>query len=331
MQTHSVDALGQLFESIEVSSTALNICNLRHPWGIAFPGANATYLHAVTHGEMRVEYADGSVFELRAGDVLLSSRLMPGAMMSRPGVTLIGLEQLWSERGFTRWAEQRSTPSPNVLTFGGRGSRTLMIGVMFGVGEPWRTNLLSKLPPHIHLKRSENVLAPWLATALKAISQENLRQPLGYGPIAQRIGEIVLFSCIRSYLLRASDDERNWFSALTDRRLAKVITVMRTDPNRGWTLRSLAREAGMSRSTFASRFHDVVAMSPMKYLRNLQMTQAASDLAAGQISVKEAARRTGYASPSAFSIAFKRRFGASPQRYTVHQEPVAEHRKGFSA
>jgi AraC-like DNA-binding protein len=314
-QTSSADSLTALFESVEVDTTVLAMWNLRAPWGIAFPGADAAILHAVTAGSARVEYADGSVFQLQAGDVLLTNRFIRGAVMSQEGVALTRFEEIWSKRGLELWSPGRSSPSPNILSFGGRGPRTVMMGVMFEVGEPWRTSLLMRLPPYIHLKRAESVLAPWLQAAVSAVAEENTRQPLGYGPIARRIAEIVLFSCIRSYFARPRIAELAWISALTDRRLARVLTAIRADPDRPWTLAELAREAGLARSTFAARFHEVVAVSPMRYLRELRMRRVADALAAGRMTVKEAARRSGYASASAFSVAFKRKFGTPPHAY----------------
>lgn len=317
MSAQPSDRLSQLFESVEVDTSVLTLWNLRDPWGVAFPGAPAALLHAVTAGAARFEYADGAVFHLEAGDVLLTSRSSRGAMMSGVDVPLTQFEQLWAERGLDLWAPGRSaqSQSPNLVKFGGHGPQTNMMAVMFDVGEPWRTNLLMRLPPYIHLKRSESILAPWLDTALSGLAEESVRQPLGYGPIARRIAEIVLFSCIRSYFTDPARDELRWLSALTDRHLAQVLNAVRTRPDHGWTLAELSREAGMSRSTFAARFHEVLAVSPMRYLRDLRMKLVAEELAAGRISVKEAARRTGYTSASAFSVAFKRKFGAPPHTY----------------
>jgi AraC-like DNA-binding protein len=316
MKTQPSDRLSELFESVEVDTTVLTLWKLHHPWGVAFPGAHAAILHAVTAGSARFEYADGTVFRLEAGDVLLTNHCIRGAMVSRAGVPLTRFEDLWAERGFALWEPGRSVQSLNLLEFGGQGPQTIMMAVMFDVGEPWRTNLLMKLPPYIHLRRSESVLAPWLEAAVSGLAEENARQPLGYGPIAHRIAEIVLFSCIRSYFADPEREELRWFSALTDRRLAKVLTAVRTQPDHEWTLSELSREAGMSRSTFAARFHEVLAVSPMKFLRDLRMTRAAEALAAGRLTVKEAARRTGYTSASAFSVAFKRKFGAPPHGYS---------------
>lgn len=315
MKTQPADKLSELFESVEVDTTVLTVWKLRHPWGVAFPGPNAAILHAVTAGVAHFEYADGARFRLDPGDILLTNRSSPGAMMSRAGVALVPFEELWAQRGFELWTPGRSVQALNVVQFGGHGAQTTMMAVMFDVGEPWRTNLLMKLPNYIHLKRSESVLAPWLEAAVSGLAEENARQPLGYGPIAHRVAEIVLFSCIRSYFVDPQRDGLRWFSALTDQRLAKALTAVRTRPDHAWTLAELSREAGMSRSTFAARFHEVLAVSPMKYLRDVRMTRVAEALAAGKLTVKEAARRTGYTSASAFSVAFKRKFGAPPHAY----------------
>jgi len=313
MDRNTRDALAPLFESIEIDSTTLALWRLGHPWGIAFPGTNGASLHAVTAGSAYFELGDGTTFVLQPGDVLLMTRFLPGTMRSRPGVPLVPLERIWAEHHFNRWQPGLTSPAPNVLEYGGRGTRTLIMGVLFDVAEPWRTNLLARLPSHLHFKRGQSVLARWLASALSAIVEENVRLPLGYGPIARRIAEIVLFSCIRSYLAGTRREDLHWLSALTNRHISRALSVMRTAPDRHWTVGGLAREAGMSRSTFAARFREVIGISPMKYLRDLRMKQAANALALGQVTVKQAARAAGYAYAGAFRMAFKRRYGVLPR------------------
>jgi AraC-like DNA-binding protein len=317
MQATPVDALNLLFESVQIDSTSLTLCDLRHPWGIAFPGVGPAILHAVTAGTARFEYQDGTVFELQPGEVLLTNRYTRCDIMSRRGAPLTDFQKLWAERGLARWApERRDFSAPNLLRFGGRGPRTLLMGVIFEIREPWRSSLLMKLPPYIHLKREQSGLAPWLEAAISAFVAESTRQPHGYGAIARRLGEIVLFSSLRSYLASPKrDTELHWFAALTDKRIARVLDAIKTTPQHPWTLNELAHEAGMSRSAFAERFHEVVGLAPVKYLRDVRMNYVAQRLASGTLTVKDAARRTGYSSASAFSTAFKRMFGAAPQLY----------------
>ena len=75
---------------------------------------------------------------------------------------------------------------------------------------------------------------------------------------------------------------------------------------------TLAREAGMSVSTFHANFKAVTVKPPLRYLQTIRLHKAQVLMVAG-MSVAEAARRVGYESPSQFSREFKRLFGGSPR------------------
>ena len=90
---------------------------------------------------------------------------------------------------------------------------------------------------------------------------------------------------------------------------------MHADTKRPWTLAALAREVGMSRSAFASRFAQLVGVPPIEYLANWRMTLAKSALASSEVPMADIAEMAGYQSVSAFSTAFKRETGLSPTLY----------------
>ena len=82
------------------------------------------------------------------------------------------------------------------------------------------------------------------------------------------------------------------------------------------TLEAVAAEAGVSRSTLAKRFNDLVGEPPLTYLTKWRMT-VAMDLLIEQetATVSEVARAVGYADPFTFSAAFKRVRGMSPSEF----------------
>jgi AraC-like DNA-binding protein len=43
---------------------------------------------------------------------------------------------------------------------------------------------------------------------------------------------------------------------------------MHDQPKRDWSLPDLAAEAGMSRTSFANTFRDIVGITPVQYLQN---------------------------------------------------------------
>jgi AraC-like DNA-binding protein len=84
-----------------------------------------------------------------------------------------------------------------------------------------------------------------------------------------------------------------------------------TEPLR---VETLAREAGMSVSTFHHHFKALTAMSPLQYQKQLRL-QEARRLLLGEVSdAASAGHRVGYESPSQFSREYARLFGVPPAR-----------------
>lgn len=71
----------------------------------------------------------------------------------------------------------------------------------------------------------------------------------------------------------------------------------------------------MSRSAFAARFRDIVAVPPMTYLTRWRMLLAGDRLTHSELPISEIALSVGYESESAFSTAFKRVMGCAPRRF----------------
>ena len=77
----------------------------------------------------------------------------------------------------------------------------------------------------------------------------------------------------------------------------------------------LARQSGLSRSSFAERFTEFVGTPPMQYLQRWRLQMAASKLLDGATSIAVVAAQTGYESEAAFSRAFKRVLGEPPAEW----------------
>lgn len=116
-----------------------------------------------------------------------------------------------------------------------------------------------------------------------------------------------------------------------DRRLAVVLSSIHGDPSRNWGLEELAKRAGMSRTSLAVRFRDMMGVPPLAYVTFWRMYLARRELRAGA-SISEAAAAVGYASESAFSSAFKRAVAVAPGQYrrTAHSEAEVPQSAGKS-
>lgn len=94
--------------------------------------------------------------------------------------------------------------------------------------------------------------------------------------------------------------------------ISRALRRIHRDFSQELEVGTLAREAGMSPSTFHANFKAVTASSPLRYLQTIRLHKA-QVLLVGGTPVAEAARQVGYESASQFSREFKRLFGGSPR------------------
>jgi AraC-like DNA-binding protein len=91
--------------------------------------------------------------------------------------------------------------------------------------------------------------------------------------------------------------------------------LLQDDSAHPWTVAELARATGTSRAGFARRFKQLIGEPPMTFLTNWRLTLAADLLREPGATVGSVARQVGYATPFAFSTAFKRVRGVSPREH----------------
>jgi AraC family transcriptional regulator, activator of mtrCDE len=120
-----------------------------------------------------------------------------------------------------------------------------------------------------------------------------------------RAGETILgrlFEILLQLVLRDSSvvrmEEVEALRARADPGLRRVIESVHADPAKPWTLSTLARRAGMSRSTFAERFRTAMGVSAIAYLRRHRLALAERRMTQEGLSTREVARATGFGSAS---------------------------------
>lgn len=99
------------------------------------------------------------------------------------------------------------------------------------------------------------------------------------------------------------------------RRVAAVIREIRAHPDRPWTVASMARHCGLSRSALAAAFTASTGEAPIAYLTRERMERAAKLLRNKTLSMHEIGQRVGYPIESSFARAFRRHWGTAPRRY----------------
>jgi AraC-like DNA-binding protein len=170
------------------------------------------------------------------------------------------------------WGRIRKTEDVSEIPEGAR----YIAGGFFGFTGSHAEMLLHSLPPIVHIRReSDKAAMRWSLERLR----EELRYPQPGGSlIAQQLAYMMLIQALRLYLSDTTTTGCGWLSALSDKHMSIAISSLHGDPGYPWTLHSLAKRVGMSRSVFAMRFRKTVGATPMEYLTRWRMLLAADRL-----------------------------------------------------
>jgi AraC-like DNA-binding protein len=106
-------------------------------------------------------------------------------------------------------------------------------------------------------------------------------------------------------------------------RIARALERLRNDFDRTLRVEDVAREVGMSVSSFHHHFRAVTAMSPLQFQKQLRLQEARRLLLGEDLDVAGAGYRVGYSDASQFTREYKRLFGAPPARDVVRLREAA--------
>jgi AraC-like DNA-binding protein len=139
---------------------------------------------------------------------------------------------------------------------------------------------------------------------------ECLRAPADARILAPQIVKEMTYRVLRGPqgdALRAVAARHSYFG-----QISKAMHRMHTDYSDSLDIDTLARESGMSVSTFHHNFKTVTSSSPLQYLKAIRLHKARLLMVNEGLGAGVASSRVGYESPSQFSREFKRFFGNSP-------------------
>jgi AraC family transcriptional regulator len=93
----------------------------------------------------------------------------------------------------------------------------------------------------------------------------------------------------------------------------QVVWLVETQMGSNPSVQRLSRETGLSRFVISRLFADATGKTVAAYLRGRRLTQAAKLLVDSEMTVLRIADAIGYGSHEAFTRAFRREFGATPE------------------
>ncbi len=306
-----MDALGGLLDTPRARGAFALRALMNAPWSLRDQACSPLTLIAGVAGTLWLTPDDGDPFQIGPGDVALArapvyymladSPSTPPQMIIHPGQRCCDLNG----------DSLHETMMHGVRTWGNDadGSTVFLIGAYEHLSDI-SERLLRALPPVLSLTHSE-----WQSPLVALLRDEVIKDEVGQAAVLDRLLDLLLTAVLKAWFGKHDSSKPEWWRYQGDRIIERTLRIMHDQPANPWTMDALALEVGASRASLARRFQERVGESPMTFLRNWRMALAADLLCQPDESVSTVAEKVGYATPFAFSAAFKRVRGVSPQAH----------------
>jgi len=296
-----MDVLSDILSKVKLSSAVYFKSDFSEPWGMDIPKGPFAQFHIVTKGQCVLKTKEESI-QLFTGDIVVfpmgASHWLANNEKSKRYEGLEVVEAILSGKS---------------LFEGDQLSTTLVCGHFEfdrHVGHPF----IKELPAMIHISDDDVKQFSWLKNITDLVIDEAEKERPGSNVIVNKLGEIFFIHTLRA-LIENNKLKTGFMAAMQDERISKVLKKIHTYPQNDWQLEKLARIAGMSRTSFISKFKSLIGDTPFNYLTQWRLLQAKQLLAESNLSVGEIAEQVGYQSEAAFSRVFKKYVEQTPLKF----------------
>lgn len=294
-----MDPLSDVIALLRPNTAVSKPISGRGAWAVRYAAHDAPGFTIVLKGECWVTFEGEVPLKLNTGAFLLLPTTPAFTLGSRPDILGTPAEPMDVP---VRHGEQEGE------------AEFVALGGTFRIETANAPLLLALLPRMIHVPPSEGRTAR-LGRLIDLIAEECRGEEPGKDMILQRMLEVLLIEALRSQGGTMDGDRAGLLHGMRDPALARVLAAMHADVRADWTVASLARIAGQSRSAFAARFGAVLGCGPIEYLARWRMALAKDALLRGAKTLDRIADEIGYESASAFSTAFRKRLGCPPGQF----------------
>jgi AraC-like DNA-binding protein len=309
-----MDALSDVLRAVRLTGAIFFDVHASEPWvaetpagasivAAMFPGSeHLISYHVITLGHCWASVPGEAPMRLAAGDIILLPHGDTHVLSSA-----VGLRRTPDMSMYRRPTEGHLPVSISMGAADGE-SAEFVCGFLGCDARPYNP-LLAALPRVIRVSDRTGGGAGALVQFALA---ESKHPRLGGQTVLGRLSELMFVDVVRRYLETLPPDRMDWLAGLRDPFVGRALTALHRSPAQAWTIESLARKVGVSRSVLAERFTHFVGRPPMQYLGNWRMQLAATELLSGTDSVAAIGRHVGYESEAAFSRTFKKVVGTPP-------------------
>ena len=313
-----MDVLSDVLRAVQLTGAVYFDVRARAPWIAETPHLSSICarvmpefehviaFHIMLDGACWAQLADESqpAVRLEAGDGVIFAHGDGHVMASEPGKR--------STPNLDIYYRPNDRALPFVLSeLGGTGEGSRFVCGYLGCDARPFNPILDALPRTLQVRRSSTggqITHDLIRVAL----QETESPHAGGEAILSKLSELMFLQAVRQQIDALPPESTGWLAALRDRNIGAALRLMHGRPAEPWTLDSLAREVGLSRSVFAERFSQIMAAPAMQYLSNWRLQLAANLLKQDRLGIAQVAAEVGYESEAAFNRAFRKQVGVPP-------------------
>ncbi|MBX9702392.1 MAG: AraC family transcriptional regulator, partial [Acetobacteraceae bacterium] len=307
----SLDVLSDVLQAVRLRGAVFYWVDATPPWVATAPAAqeiaamvmpgceHVMMFHVLSEGECWARLPGGMPERVRGGEVVLFPQGDEHSMASAPNLPEPAPDL----------PEHGPGGPPFTLHHGGAGEPTArFVCGFFGCDARPFNPLLEALPRLLRVPSAGGPLADLIRLA---VSETATPRPGGEA-LRAHLAEMMFVEAVRGHIADLPEGSAGWLGGLRDPHVGRALAALHGRPAEPWTLETLAREAGLSRTPLHERFAALVGQPPMHYLARWRMQLAAGRLAQGGDKVASVALEVGYESEAAFNRAFKRMVGVPP-------------------
>lgn len=157
---------------------------------------------------------------------------------------------------------------------------------------------------------------------VSAVIEALIQSPRHAAPdvLIEILGQYLLAQALIHFANGRTQDDIQASTPLFSSPVRSVVHMIDQRPQADWAVDKLARLSGLSRSSFMAAFDREIGTSPMRYVAERRMRKAEELLISTQESIAQISWQCGFESPAAFTRAFRRHHGESPQQFRKQRQ-----------
>jgi AraC-like DNA-binding protein len=311
-----MDVLSEVLKTIKLDGAFFYNAEFTSPWSFREPpsaavsphlspsGGHVIIYHLITQGRCSASLQGDKPIEIGSGDIVIFPH-GDAHILGNGSTQTIDMEPRLHEI---------LAQGLKLARAGGGGEITKLVCGYMSCDPQRSTVLLAGLPPLLRVPIRDDSDGQWLENTIR-FSVGQIEAGAGSEAVLSKLSEALFVETIRRYIAQLPSEETGWLAGVRDPEVGTALGLLHRAPATPWTIATLAREVGVSRSVLAEKFKHYLKEPPISYLTRWRLQLAARMLKTSSRGIADIAADVGYESEAAFNRAFKRQFSAPPARF----------------